>query len=396
MTRRDLLQAGAALGTVAAGTAAAAGEAAVRPYRIAVPDAALADLKDRLARTRWPARIPGAGWGYGADVAYLQDLCGYWGSRYDWRAQEAQLNAAPQFVTDIDGVAIHFWHVKGRGPRPMPLLLLHGWPGSNLEFFDLLGPLSDPAAHGGAAEDAFDLVVPAIPGFGFSGKPQEQGWGFTRIASVMDRLMTERLGYPRYAIQGGDVGTLLGGRMARNHAGHIAGLHINMPYAPPPPGVQPPPGAQLSPRELGYMQIQNTKPDALTVAQSDSPAGLATWIVEKFRAWSDCDGEVERAVSRDDLLTNVMFYWLNNSAASAARIYYENANEPPVERPRSPVPTAIAAFPREPFRCPRDWVEPRHNIVRWTEMPKGGHFAALEQPDLLARDMREFFRDYRA
>jgi microsomal epoxide hydrolase len=387
--RREVLQTAAAAGVLAATGAQA--QPVVRPFKIAIPESELVDLQNRLARTRWPESVPGSGWDYGADVGYIRRLCDYWRTNYDWRRTEARLNAFSQAVTEIDGVDIHFWYVRGTGSNPIPLLMLHGWPGSNFEFLELLGPLSDPAGHGAPGAPAFDLIVPAHPGFGFSGKPKEKGWGFTRIATAFDKLMTERLGYRSYGVQGGDIGFFVGGRMAQLFPERVRAFHTNLPYVIPP-GQRPDTPAI----ELGYRQIQATKPDSLTLAQADSPAGLAAWIVEKFRAWSDCDGDVERAVSRETLVTNLMFYWLTNSAPSAARLYFDSANEPPSPAPPSKVPTAVAAFPKEPFKTPRAWVETRFNVVRWTDMPKGGHFAALEQPALLTNDVRAFFADYRA
>lgn len=373
-----------------------------RPFEIAVSQDILDDLQRRLANTRWPEPIPGTEWGYGANVSYVRELCDYWRQHYDWRSQEAKLNSYPQFLSNVDGVDIQFWHVRGKGPNPFPLLLIHGWPGSMFEFFELLGPLTDPAAHGGRAEDSFDVVVPSLPGFGFGGQPRERGWGITRIAAAFDRLMSEELGYQRYGVQGGDWGGILAAKMGSAHADHVAAIHLNFVIAPPPAELSESDKAAIETRnafqaqETGYSNVQGTKPDSLTVAQSDSPAGLAAWIVEKFRTWSDCEGDVERAFSKDTLLTNLMFYWAPNSAASAARIYFEAARDAGAFRyPRVEVPTAVAAFPKEPWRAPRHWAEARYNVVRWTEMPRGGHFAALEAPDLLTADVREFFATIR-
>jgi microsomal epoxide hydrolase len=372
------------------------------PSRIAVPDAVLADLRERLARTRWPEAIPDAGWAYGADLDYLRELCDYWRTSYDWRRHEAAINAVPQFTAQVDGVDLRFMHVRGSGRAPFPLLLLHGWPGSIYEFFELLGPLSDPAAHAGDAADAFDLVIPELPGFGFGGRPREPGWGVTRIAAALDTLMHERLGYPAYGVQGGDWGGIIASKLASAHAERVTAIHLNMLVAGPPEEPDERDAAALEHvrvrerDETGYSRVQRSKPDALTVAQSDSPAGLAAWIVEKFRAWSDCDGDVERAFSRDTLLTNLMFYWAPNAAPSAARIYYESVRDRAGRQyPRIEVPTGVASFPKEPWRVPRHWAEPRYTITHWTDMPRGGHFAALEQPELLLADVRAFFRSVR-
>jgi epoxide hydrolase len=374
----------------------------IRPYRIEVPDAVLEDLRDRLARTRWPEPIPGTSWDYGANVEAVRELCTYWQDGYDWRAHEARLNAVPQFLCEVDGVDLHFWHVRGTGPHPLPLVLVHGWPGSIYEFFELIGPLADPAAHGGDPADAFDVVVPALPGFGFGGKPRERGWGISRIAAAFDALMTT-LGYDGYGAQGGDWGSMVASKLGAAYPERVVGVHLNMVVAPPPKEPRPEDAEALErdrlwrTQEAAYSRVQRTKPDSLTVGQTDSPAGLAAWIVEKFRTWSDCDGDVERAFGRDALLTNLMFYWAPNSVASAARIYYENAQDPAgvVTRGRVGVPVAYAAFPHEIFRPPRSWVEPHYAIARWTEMPRGGHFAALEAPELLLDDVRAFFRALR-
>lgn len=360
-----------------------------RPFRIEVPDAVLADLRERLARTRWPPALAGTGWRQGADIDYLRDLCEYWRSGYDWRRHEAWINGFPQFLATVDGVDLHFIHVRGKGQNSMPLLLLHGWPGSILEFIRLIEPLT---------ADGFDVVIPALPGFGFGGKPAEPGWGATRMAAALDALMTQVLGYGRYAVQGGDWGTILGRRIARNHGSNVIALHVNMAFAPPPPGTPPDEAAAARAFDLtGYLHLQNTRADTLTVGLGDSPAGLAAWIIEKFRSWSDCDGDVERAIDRDTLLTNLMFYWAPDSIASATRIYLETA----LERddiwatPRVEVPTGVAAFPREPYLAPRSWVERLYDVRHWTDMPRGGHFAALEAPDLLVADLRAFFGGFR-
>jgi epoxide hydrolase len=374
------------------------------PFRIEVPDAVLDDLRERLRRTRWPEPIPGTGWDYGADVAYVRSLCETWERGFDWRAHEARLNEVPGFLCEVDGVDLHFWHVRGTGPDPMPLVLVHGWPGSIFEFFELLGPLTDPAAHGGDAADAFDVVVPALPGFGFGGKPCERGWGISRIAAAFDTLMTSVLGYERYGAQGGDWGAMVAAKLGAAYPERVAGIHVNMLVAPRPEHASSEEDAEAMARdrhwrthEAAYSRQQRTRPDSLTVGHADSPAGLAAWIVEKFRAWSDCDGDVETAFTRETLLTNLMFYWAPNSAASAARIYYENARDPAgvVTRGRVEVPVGYAAFPREITRPPRSWAEPHYAIERWTEMPRGGHFAALEAPDLLVDDVRAFFAPLR-
>ncbi|QRK08870.1 epoxide hydrolase [Archangium violaceum] len=374
-----------------------------RPYRIDVPDAVLTDLHRRLDATRFPEPLPG-GWERGADVSYVRELCTYWRHQYDWRKHEAELNRHPQFLCEVDGVDIHFWHIRGKGPAPVPLLLIHGWPGSIYEFHHLIGPLTDPAAHGGNPADAFDVVIPALPGYGFGGKPREAGWNPARIAAAFDRLMREDLGYSRYGAQGGDWGSIVTMALGTKHAEHLLGIHLNMPLAAPPPGVEQSEefrsfgqkAAAWQAAEAGYSHVQGTKPMSLAIAQADSPAGLAAWIVEKFRTWSDCGGDVERAFSKDWLLTNLMFYWAPNSIASAANLYYET-NALRLVDLTTPIraPTGVAAFPREILTSPRSWLEARFDLRRYTEMPRGGHFAAVEEPELFLEDVRAFFRSLR-
>jgi len=374
-----------------------------RPFRISVPDDVLDDLRQRLRRTRWPDAIPATGWEYGADIDYIRELCAYWADQYDWRRHEAALNAYPQFLVTVDGVDIHFWHVRGKGPRPFPLMLIHGWPGSIYEFYRLIGPLTDPSAHGSRPDDAFDVVIPALPGYGFSGKPREPGWSPTRIARAFHTLMREVLGYERWGLQGGDWGAIVSTKMADLFPEDVRALHLNFVVVPQPSELRPEDRPIVERRalwdalETGYSRVQGTKPMSLAVAQADSPAGLAAWIVEKFRTWSDCNGDVDGKFGKDTLLTNLMFYWAPNSIASAARLYYEAFRDRSSIFPskRIEVPTAVAAFPKEPWTAPRHWVEPFFRVERWTEMPRGGHFAALEEPDLLLEDVRAFFRSFR-
>ncbi len=377
-----------------------------RPFRIEVPDATLTDLRDRLARTRWPDPLPQATddtWERGADLAYVRQLSAYWADGYDWRKWESALNAWPQFVSTIDGVDIHFWHIKSKAPVAIPLVLVHGWPGSIFEFYDLIGPLTDPAAHGGDPTDAFDVVIPALPGFGFSSKPKEPGWGPGRTAKAFHKLMVEELGYPRYGTQGGDWGAAVTSLMAAEHPEAVIGAHLNFVTAGPTPEQAQAPEAKaflekaaaIQRDEMGYFQTQATKPMSLGIGQADSPAGLAAWIVEKFRTWSDCGGDIESVYTKDQLLTNIMFYWAPNSVASAANMYYESRRESLSGRGNITVPVGVASFPQEMGRCPRSWAERRMNITHWTDMPRGGHFAALEQPQLLLDDVRTFFRTLR-
>ncbi|OJH38631.1 epoxide hydrolase family protein [Cystobacter ferrugineus] len=375
-----------------------------RPFRIDVPQAVLTDLHRRLDATRFPEPLPGAPWERGADVSYIRELCSHWRHQYDWRRHEAELNRFPQFLCEVDGVDLHFWHVQGKGPSPMPLLLTHGWPGSIYEFHHLIGSLTDPAAHGGDARDAFDVVIPALPGYGFSGKPREPGWNAARVAAAFDRLMVEHLGYSRYGAQGGDWGGLVTTALGVEHAEHLVGIHLNLALAGPPPGEEQGELAQaygqkmaaIMAAETGYFQVQSTKPMSLAIAQSDSPAGLAAWIIEKFQTWSDCGGQLERVLSKDWLLTNLMFYWVTNSAASAANLYYETHGVGRADSSRPVrVPTAVAVFPKEIPLPPRRWLEARYNLRRYSEMAQGGHFAAVDAPDLFLADVRAFFRELR-
>jgi len=378
---------------------------AIVPFKIQVPDEVLRDLKARLARTRLNGEIPGTGWDYGTDLTYLKSLVAYWRDSFDWRAQERRLNGFDQFKTRIDGLDIHFIHQRSKVPNAFPLVLTHGWPGSIVEFTKIIGPLTDPAKYGGRAEDAFNVVAISLPGFGFSGKPQERGYSPEKMASIIATLMA-RLGYERYGVQGGDWGGIISRLVALDDAKHVAGLHLNFCIAGPPPGANPNegvPAAELQKyqarqtymeNERGYQQIQGTKPQTLGFALDDSPAGLAAWIVEKFHAWCDCDGNVESHFTKDELLTNITLYWVTQTGGSSTRIYYENRVAQP-NGGKVTVPTACALFPKEITVPPRKWVEARYNLVRWTEMPRGGHFAALEQPDLLVDDVRAFFHGIR-
>jgi microsomal epoxide hydrolase len=381
---------------------------AIRPFTIAVPDSVLVDLDARLSRTRLPDAGPGAPWEYGTDRAYLERLLAYWRDGFDWRAQERSLNELDHFLTTIEGVDVHFVHERSPNPDAIPLLLTHGWPGSFVEFMGLVGPLTDPAAYGGDPADAFHVVIPSLPGFGFSGKPTVPGFSPEKMADVLAALM-ERLGYERYGAQGGDWGAIIGRSLAGNHPDHVIGLHSNFMSGGPPPGVSDPnegvPEAELALRSerteafaegSAYQAIQGTKPQTLGYGLNDSPAGLAAWIVEKFHGWSDNDGNVESAFTRDQILTNITLYWVTESIASSTRIYYESRHTPSARPVRYvEVPTGVAVFPKEIYFTPRRWAEARYNVVRWTMMPRGGHFAALEEPELLLEDVRAFFRDLR-
>jgi pimeloyl-ACP methyl ester carboxylesterase len=375
-----------------------------KPFRIAVPEAVLTDLRERLARTRWPDAVPAYGWGQGTEPAYLRGLLDYWRSDYDWRAQEARLNAFPQFTAEAEGQALHFIHARSPHAHARPLLIVHGWPGSVFEFCRLIPRLTEPEAHGGRAEDAFHVVAPSLPGYAFSPAPREPGAGPRRIAGWLHALMSGVLGYPRYWAQGGDWGSVVASWLAFDRPQAVAGLHLNMAGLRPATGPGTPPPSEeeqrflaaarrLREEELGYMAIQASRPQTLGYALNDSPAGLAAWLVEKFRAWSDCGGDVERSFPRDELLTHIMLYWVTGSITSSMRLYFEHrhAEKGPPAGQRVEVPTAFADFPRELLRQPRAWVERSYRIVRWSEMPRGGHFAALEAPDLLAADIRAAF-----
>ena len=381
----------------------------IRPFTIRIPDAVLTDLKARLAAARLPEPLQGDGWTHGTDIGYLRQLVDYWRKGFDWRAQERRLNQLEQFTTTIDGLTVHFVHRRSKHANALPLLITHGWPGSFVEFTKIIGPLTDPEAHGGTAADAFHVVMPSIPGFAFSQAPREPGYDPARIAALEASLMA-RLGYSRYGVQGGDWGSIISTQVALADAPHVAGLHLNMCFGAPPAGTDPNAGLTERERErvktrqtfqneeTGYQQIQGTKPQTLGVALNDSPVGLAAWIVEKFRTWCDCNGDPETVFTKDELLTNITLYWVTQTAASSARIYYESrhAAPSPMAGRRIEVPTACADFPKEIIWSPRRWLEGRYNITRWTEMPKGGHFAALEQPQLLVDDVRAFFRDLRS
>ena len=378
----------------------------MQEFTIHVEDSVLSDLEERLDRTRWPDQIPGSGWDYGSDRAYMQELLEYWRSEYDWRKHEAELNALPHFRTEIQGIDLHFVHVRSNEENAMPLVITHGWPGSIYEFMEVVGPLTDPAAHGGQAEDAFHVVLPSMPGYGFSGPSRQRGMSVDSVAEVVAGLM-DRLGYERYAAQGGDWGSGVSSWLARDYPEHIIGIHLNMVGGGPPRGMENPeegvPEWELKRHkeraawwqgENAYGNIQGSKPLTLAYGLNDSPAGLAAWVVEKFRTWSDCDGDVESRFTKDQLLTNIMLYWVTEAMPSAVRLYYESRRSGRTVN-RVEAPTAIAVFPGEIFFSPRKWVETRYNVAQWTEMPRGGHFAAMEEPELFLEDVRKFFRGLR-
>ena len=372
----------------------------VRPFRIETPEADLVDLHERLARTRWPEAETVDDWSQGIPLTYTRALCDYWDAGYDWRATEERLNALPQFVTEIDGLDIHFVHVRSPHPGALPIVLTHGWPGSFIEFEKAIGPLVDPLAYGGDAADAFDVVCPSLPGYGFSAKPTDIGWSVERIARAWATLM-ERLGYGRYGAQGGDWGAMVTASLGHQDPAHVAGIHLNMPLAAP--------GSfdltDLTPEEVsalesfadhrswgtGYSKEQSTRPQTVGYGLVDSPVGQAAWIIEKFCAWSDCDGHPEHVFTRDELLDNVMLYWLPAAGASSARLYWESFERPGFDEVT--VPTGCSIFPKEIMRMSRRWAATRFTDIRyWNELDRGGHFAAFEQPVVFVDEVRSFFR----
>lgn len=375
----------------------------IRPFEIAVPDAVLDELRARLRNTRWPEPETVDDWSQGAPIAWVRDLCGYWAEHYDWRARERALNRFAQFTTTVDGLDLHFIHMRSPHPEAMPLLITHGWPGSIVEFHKVIEPLVDPVRFGGRAADAFHVVCPSLPGFGFSGKPTRTGWGVERIAQAWAVLMA-RLGYVRYGAQGGDWGSAVTAALGALDPAHCAGIHVTLAMsARPKIDGTPTPEEQRAldgiayyqQWDSGYSKQQATRPQTLGYALTDSPAGQAAWIVEKFQAWTDCDGHPENVLTRDELLDNVMLYWVTASAASSARIYWESFGKPP-KHPPIDVPTGVAVFPKEIVTPVRKWMADRYrNITHWSEMAKGGHFAAFEQPDAFVDEVRAFFRTLR-
>ena len=376
-----------------------------KPFSVQVPAEVLEDLRSRLARTRWLDPLPYPSWTAGADPGYLNDLVAYWADSFDWRAQESYLNSFAQFTANIDGQRVHFVHQRGRGRDPFPLLLTHGWPSTFAELLKLAPLLTDPAAHGGDERDSFDVVIPSLPGFAFSAPPAAPGTATADAwADLWAKLMTETLGYRWFGAQGQDIGAAVSIALAAKHPGVVAGIHL--------PGVItfPPAGQPVSAEgqafldrqqrwrvaEGGYAHLQATRPQTLAAGLADSPAGLAAWITEKFRAWSDCDGEVERRFSKDELLTTSTLYWVTGTIGSSFLFYYDSQRYQRPRPGRIDVPVGVALFPREnPVTGPREWAEAAYNITRWTQMPRGGHFPAAEEPELLGGELREFFRPLR-
>ncbi len=386
----------------------------ITPFEIAVTDVVLDDLNDRLRRTRWPEAETVDDLSQGIPLAYVQEICDYWANEYDWRERERALNRFDQFMARVGDMDVHFIHARSTEAGAIPLVITHGWPGSVVEFQKVIGPLTDPVAHGGSAADAFHVVCPSLPGFGFSGKPTRTGWGVDRIADCWAELMAG-LGYDRYGAQGGDWGSGVTIAIAGRHPDHCLGIHLNMVMrthmaipdlrSPDPDWTAEEQHAAAALREFvawgsAYNRQHSTRPQTLGYGLTDSPAGQAAWILEKYWAWTDCDGHPENVLGRDELLDNVMLYWLGANAASSARLYWESfrptAPQPPPDAPPIAVPTGVAKFPAEIVPPVRSWSEPFFSDIRhWNEMPRGGHFAAFEQPELFVADVREFFRGLR-
>jgi pimeloyl-ACP methyl ester carboxylesterase len=379
----------------------------VEPFRIDVPDPELDDLSTRLKAARWPEQETVDDWSQGVPLQYMKELCAYWAAGYDWRATEARLNALPQFRIELGGLGIHLLHVRSPHPDALPLVMTHGWPGSIVEFLKVIGPLTEPSAHGGDAADAFHLVCPSLPGYGFSDKPQRPGWGVERIADAWAELMA-RLGYERYGAQGSDWGTSISACIGQTDPDHVAGIHLTPPLAPPDPAtfddLTDGERAALASLEhaaeweSGYSTEHATRPQTIGYALADSPVALCAWIVEKFWAWTDCDGHPENVLTRDELLDNLMLYWLPRTGASSARLYWESLGQVnelitgPVHDVVE-VPAGCSIFPKELQRPSRRWAEQRFRDIRhWNELDRGGHFAAFEQPELFVDEVRAFFR----
>ncbi|MDI3250613.1 MULTISPECIES: epoxide hydrolase family protein [unclassified Pseudomonas] len=391
----------------------------IRPYRIHVDEAQLTDLKKRIAATRWPDKETVHDVSQGVQLAQVQALVKYWGSGYDWRKAEAKLNALPEFITSIDGVDIQFIHVRSPNPNAMPLLLTHGWPGSQFEFLKTIGPLTDPVAYGGRVEDSFDVIIPSIPGHGFSGKPTELGWGPDRVAKAWDVLI-KRLGYTHYVSQGGDHGSVISDALGRLNPPGLLGIHLNMPATIPPELVKPINSGDPAPdglteperkafdslstffgRNAAYGAMMVTRPQTIGYLLADSPTGTAAWMYEKIAAWTDSDGQPERVLTRDEMLDDISLYWLTNAGASSSRFYWENNNNNFSAAAQNTasikVPVAITVFPHEIYQAPKSWAQRAYpSLSYYNQVNKGGHFASWEQPQLFSEELREAFRPLRA
>ena len=379
----------------------------IQPFTIRVSDETLEELRNRLNKTRWPHEIEDSDWDYGSNLAYIWELCLYWARDFDWRAQEEQINRLPHFRADVDGLGIHFIHVRGAGPDPIPLVITHGWPSTFAEMLKIIPLLSDPASHGADAADSFDVIVPSMPGYGFSDRPSQRGMSPQRISELWHKLMTEGLGYDRFVAQGGDWGAQVTTTLGLEYPENTMGIHLTMAGG----GSPAPDDADLSDDEKEFLAHRDwwqqaegayghqhrTKPQTLAYGLNDSPAGLAAWIVEKWRTWSDCGGDIESRFSKDELLTHLTIYWATKTISSSVRLYYESALAPSALSPdnKVTVPTSFARFPVEINYPPEEWIKRFYNLVRYTRMPSGGHFAAAEEPELLAQDIRESFRSLR-
>jgi microsomal epoxide hydrolase len=379
----------------------------VTHFSIQIKQEVLDDLNDRLDHFRWPDQLKDSAWERGTEKEYLRSLVSYWRNHYDWRKEEYELNRLSQFHCDVDGIDVHFVHERGKGPNPMPIILSHGWPDSFIRYKKLIPFLTDPARYGGDPNDSFDIIVPSLPGFGFSGRPVHSGFNNFSISELWAKLMTEKLGYSKFAAGGGDMGSGVTRYLALNHPELLTGIHLtdigiirnllmaqNLSDLSEEELTYKKNAQEWIAQEGGYMSIQSTKPQTLAYSLSDSPVGLAAWIIDKFHAWSDCNGDLRNIFTEDELLTNIMIYWVTNTAGSSTRIYYDNTHSlPPLGH--IDVPTGIAIFPADVLIPPKGWAEQNLNITRWTRMPRGGHFTAMEEPEHIADDIRSFFRQFR-
>ena len=375
----------------------------VTPFTIHITPETLMDLQERLTRTRWTDEVAGAGWEYGTNLTYLKELVDYWQHHFDWRTQERALNAFSHFHAQVDGFGLHFIHERGKGDHPLPLVLLHGWPSSFWQMLPIIPLLTDPARYGGDAADSFDVIVPSLPGYGFSDRPSEKGMGVGRIADLVAKLLTEELGYERFATRASDLGAAVSQQLALTHAQQVIGIHQSgtNPYVGHIPDNLSKAEQEFvanaerwNQQEMAYAMEHASKPQTLASGLNDSPAGLAAWVVEKFRAWSDCDGDIEKRFSKDDLLTNLTIYWATQTINSSIRLYYETVRNPG-RWGRVEVPTAMLMSPKDLFPTPREWVERSYTVQRWTEIASGGHFLEREEPERVAEDLRAFFRPFR-
>lgn len=384
----------------------------VNPFTINVSDNVLEDLQKRLSLTRWPDEIPGSGWGYGTNLDYLKELVSYWQNDFDWKFQEKKLNELNHFTSQVKGLNIHFVHEKGKGPNSIPIVITHGWPSTFFEMHKIIPRLTDPASYGGDPSDSFDVIAPSLPGYGFSEASKTSGMDVKAVAAIWDELITKELGYPKYAVHGGDIGAGVTANLGYYHHKNTYGIHLTAVTRPMPylgensKSLTDAEKDHLNQRldweqkEGAYGHMHRTKPQTLSYGLNDSPVGLAGWIVEKYRSWSDCGGDIESKHTKDELLTNIMIYWATGTIGSAVRMYRENNGENNVqwtlaEGDQILAPTAVAIFPHDLSTPPKEWAERSFNLQNWTNMSKGGHFAALEEPDLLVEDIRAFFRTLR-